>query len=114
MRRLMITTAMVLGLAAASNPANAVGCFTGAIAGAVAGHMAHHGLLGAVGGCIAGHEWRRHQMRQSDLQTRDAYVQERQQQDPNFKDPWAQSDSSSDASSNAMPQAQPQTPTPTH
>lgn len=103
MRRLLITTAAVLGLAAASNPANAIGCFSGAVAGAVAGHMAHHGLLGAIGGCIAGHEWHKHQMRQADLQDRQAYVQERKQQDPNFKDPWAQSDSQSNDSQSQSP-----------
>ena len=31
-------------------PAHAIGCISGGIAGAVAGHMAHHGVLGAIGG----------------------------------------------------------------
>ncbi len=98
MRRLCITAAMVLGVAVASTSANAIGCFSGAVAGAVAGHMAHHGVLGAIGGCIAGHEWHKHQVRQKDLQTREAYVQERQKQDPNYKDPWSQDDSAPHAS----------------
>jgi uncharacterized membrane protein YebE (DUF533 family) len=48
-----------------SASANAIGCLSGGIAGAVAGHMAHHGVLGAVGGCIAGHEYNKHQKRQA-------------------------------------------------
>jgi hypothetical protein len=91
MRRLLIIAASVLGFAAASTTANAIGCFTGAVGGAVAGHMAHHGVLGAIGGCIAGHEWHKHQMRQRDLQNRDAYVRQQQKQDPNYHDPWSQS-----------------------
>ncbi len=31
-------------------------------AGAVGGHLAHHGMLGAVGGCAVG-MWRRHEYR---------------------------------------------------
>ena len=37
-------------------PADAAGCIKGAIVGGVAGHLAHHTLLGALGGCIVGHE----------------------------------------------------------
>jgi hypothetical protein len=44
-------------------PAHAIGCLTGGMAGAVAGHMAHHGVLGAIGGCIAGHQYNKHQKR---------------------------------------------------
>ncbi len=90
MQRLVITAAAVVGLSGAATSAHAVGCFTGAVAGAVAGHMAHHGVLGAVGGCIAGHEWHKHQMTQKDLQNRQAYVQERKKQDPNYQDPWSE------------------------
>lgn len=90
MRRQVVIVATAFGLAAATTSAHAVGCFTGAVAGAVAGHMAHHGVLGAIGGCIAGHEWHKHQMQQKDLQNREAYVQERQKQDPNYRDPWSQ------------------------
>lgn len=110
MRRLLITAATVVGLAAGSNQANAIGCFSGAVAGAVAGHVAHHGLLGAIGGCIAGHEWRKHQVRRTDLQNRQAYVQQRQQEDPNFKDPWAQGDSQSGARSPGSSLSQPGSP----
>jgi uncharacterized protein YcfJ len=60
---IMLTLAGV-GLAA-SPPAQAIGCLSGGLAGAVAGHMAHHGVLGAVGGCIAGHEYNKHQKRQA-------------------------------------------------
>jgi hypothetical protein len=42
------------------------------VAGAVAGHLAHHGVLGAIGGCIAGHEYHKHQQRED---TRDQYDQ---------------------------------------
>ena len=90
MRRLLIIAATALGLAAATPSAHAVGCFSGAVAGAVAGHMAHHGVLGAIGGCIAGHERHKHQMKQQDMQNREAYVKERQKQDPNYQDPWSQ------------------------
>jgi len=106
MRRVLITAATVLGIAGASTSANAVGCFTGAVAGAVAGHVAHHTILGAIGGCIAGHEWRKHRMRQADLQNRDAYVQARQQQDPNFKDPWSQSGMQSNMQPGSQPGSQ--------
>jgi uncharacterized membrane protein YebE (DUF533 family) len=44
-------------------PAHAIGCFSGGVAGAVAGHMAHHGVLGALGGCIAGHAYNKRQKR---------------------------------------------------
>jgi hypothetical protein len=45
------------------SPANAIGCVSGGLAGAVAGHMAHHGVLGAIGGCVAGHEYNKRQKR---------------------------------------------------
>ncbi len=50
--------------------------------------MAGHGVLGALGGCIAGHEWHKHQMNQKSMQDQQSYVQSRQQQDPNYKSPW--------------------------
>jgi hypothetical protein len=50
--------------------------------------MAGHGIVGALGGCIAGHEWHKHQVRQQDLQNEQDYVRRRQQYDPNYKDPW--------------------------
>ena len=54
--RLLLIVPFALGLVAASNSAQAIGCVTGAVAGGAAGHVVHHGVLGAVGGCIAGHE----------------------------------------------------------
>ena len=49
--------AAALAFAVPISSAGAVGCVSGAIAGGVAGHYAgHHGVLGAMGGCIAGHE----------------------------------------------------------
>ena len=62
----------------------------GGAAGALAGHMAGHGVLGAAGGCIAGHEWHKHQLRQQDLQNQKAYNTRRQSDDPNYKNPWNQ------------------------
>ncbi len=88
MRHALIAAAAGLGLIAASPSANAVGCLSGGAAGALAGHMAGHGVLGALGGCIAGHEWHKHQMNQKSMQDQQSYVQSRQQQDPNYKSPW--------------------------
>jgi uncharacterized protein YcfJ len=72
-------------------PARAVGCISGGLMGALAGHQVGHGILGAMGGCVAGHQWHKHQLQQKDLATQQAYVAKRQQQDPNYKDPWADS-----------------------
>ena len=50
--------AAVTGLALAfglGGQAQAAGCLSGALLGGVAGHMAHHGVLGALGGCAVGH-----------------------------------------------------------
>ena len=88
MRYALIATVAVLGLAAATPPANAIGCLSGGAAGALAGHMAGHGILGAIGGCIAGHQWHKHQVSQKALQNQQDYVKARQQQDPNYRDPW--------------------------
>ncbi len=52
-----ITLALMATLAAASlAPAHAEpgGCLKYGAAGAVGGHLAHHGILGAAGGCAAG------------------------------------------------------------
>jgi len=59
---LVLLTAAGLGFGYTA-PAAAIGCFTGGLAGAVAGHMAHHGVLGAIGGCVAGHAYNKHQKR---------------------------------------------------
>lgn len=62
MKNRLLTIGAALGFLGLgySAPANAVGCITGGAAGAVAGHMAHHGVLGAIGGCVAGHEYHKH------------------------------------------------------
>jgi hypothetical protein len=63
MRVMIKCSAIILALAAVT-PANAKGCFKGALIGGVAGHYTvHHGLLGAAAGCIIGrHEAKRAQM----------------------------------------------------
>jgi outer membrane lipoprotein SlyB len=55
----------------AGNPASAAGCLKGAAVGGAAGHYAHHhGVLGAIAGCIIGrHEAAKHR-REQDLQAR--------------------------------------------
>ena len=76
MMKVRVAIAGLLTLGAAigfHTPAMAIGCLSGGVAGAVAGHMAHHGVLGAIGGCIAGHEYRKHQEREA-IQNRDDYV----------------------------------------
>ncbi|HET7882184.1 MAG TPA: hypothetical protein VFL55_14955 [Acetobacteraceae bacterium] len=83
-----MTTAALLSLALASPQAHAIGCLSGGAAGALAGHMAGHGILGALGGCIAGRAWHNHTMRQQDLQNQQDYVKRRQQYDPSFQNPW--------------------------
>ena len=67
MRLWLLATVGVIGIGFAS-PVYAVGCFSGGVAGAAAGHLAHHGVLGAIGGCIAGHEYNKHQKRQQEIQ----------------------------------------------
>src|SRR5690242_2629897 len=66
--KVRVAIAALLALSAGvgpSTPAMAIGCLSGGVAGAVAGHMAHHGVLGAIGGCIAGHEYNQHQEREA-------------------------------------------------
>jgi hypothetical protein len=56
MRLLILGGLVVAGLAAqGAKPAHAIGCVSGAIVGGAAGHMVHHGVLGAMAGCAAGH-----------------------------------------------------------
>ena len=88
MRYAFLLVAVTLGLGVSSSQVQAIGCLSGAAAGALAGHMAGHGILGALGGCIAGHEWHKHTVRQQDLQNEQDYVRRRQQYDPSYKDPW--------------------------
>ncbi|MEJ1977925.1 MAG: hypothetical protein WDN49_19275 [Acetobacteraceae bacterium] len=56
MKRLLGITLPIVLLSAAVAPARAEpgGCLKYGAAGAVAGHLAHHGVLGAVGGCATG------------------------------------------------------------
>ncbi len=56
MKRLLGTTLAIILLGTAVVPAQAEpgGCLKYGAAGAVAGHLAHHGVLGAVGGCVTG------------------------------------------------------------
>jgi len=88
MRVPLIAVGMLLAAGAASPPAHAIGCLSGGAAGALAGHMANHGVLGAIGGCIAGHAWHKHQLRDQDLQSPDAYAARRRQYDPDYRSPW--------------------------
>ncbi len=88
MRHALLSIATIASLTMATPDANAIGCLSGAAAGALAGHMAGHGVLGAIGGCVAGHEWHKHSVRQQDLQNEQGYVQRRRQYDPNYRDPW--------------------------
>jgi outer membrane lipoprotein SlyB len=55
MKYAFLAAALAFSFAAGSVPAEAKGCLKGAMVGGVAGHYAHHGVLGAVGGCIVGH-----------------------------------------------------------
>jgi hypothetical protein len=64
MKTLMIAAAM--GMVFAAGQAEAKGCLKGAAVGGLAGHMAHHGVLGAVGGCAVGHHMASKQQQQTD------------------------------------------------
>ena len=88
MRVTLFAVLTMLSLAVTSPKALEIGCLSGGAAGALAGHMAGHGVLGAIGGCVAGHEWHKHKLRQQDLQSQGAYDTRRQSEDPNYKSPW--------------------------
>lgn len=51
------------------------GCLKYGAVGAVGGHLAHHGVLGAAGGCAAG-MWKRHEYRKDVRDKARAYDQE--------------------------------------
>ena len=53
----IVSAALVLATPVLLNPvaAEAKGCLKGALVGGAAGHMVHHGVLGAIGGCVVGH-----------------------------------------------------------
>ena len=65
---LTLSLAIVAG---AALPANAEpgGCLKYGAVGAVGGHLAHHGVLGAAGGCVTGmvvrHHYRKEQRREA-------------------------------------------------
>ncbi len=90
MRTTIFAAVMLLGAGLAAPQAHAIGCLSGGAAGALAGHMAGHGVLGAVGGCIAGHAYHKHQLRQQDLQSTGAYDARRKQYDPDYRSPYQQ------------------------
>jgi len=74
MRTLIATAAFALVLAAGLvGQAEAKGCLKGAAVGGLAGHMAHHGVLGAAGGCAVGH----HMASKQEKQANQAAVQEK-------------------------------------
>ena len=52
------------------------GCLKYGAVGAVGGHLAHHGVLGAAGGCAAG-MWKRHEYRKDLRDKARAYDQDR-------------------------------------
>lgn len=64
MRKSIIAGLLSLGLLAGplAPQAQAIGCISGGVAGAAGGHMLHHGVVGAILGCIAGHELHKHEM----------------------------------------------------
>jgi outer membrane lipoprotein SlyB len=64
MKTLMIAAAM--GMVFAAGQAEAKGCLKGAAVGGLAGHMAHHGVLGAIGGCAVGHHMASKQQQQTE------------------------------------------------
>jgi hypothetical protein len=51
-----IALVVMVAMLATVAPADAAECLKGAAVGALAGHLAHHTVLGALGGCIVGHE----------------------------------------------------------
>ena len=57
-----IVTLLAGSVGAGSAMAEPGGCLKYGAVGAVGGHLAHHGVLGAAGGCAAG-AYRRHEYR---------------------------------------------------
>ena len=91
MQNILFAIVMLFGIGAVvSPPAHAIGCLSGGAAGALAGHMAGHGILGAVGGCIAGHQWHKHTVSKQQLSNTAAYDAQRKAADPSYKSPWGQ------------------------
>jgi uncharacterized protein YcfJ len=90
MRSVIFGFVILLGLGMMTPSARAIGCLSGGAAGALAGHMAGHGVLGALGGCVAGHAWKKHQLRQQDYQSYQNYDRGRRQYDPDYRSPYSQ------------------------
>ena len=78
----LATLALAAAVAAASLPAAARaepgGCLKYGAVGAVGGHLAHHGVLGAAGGCAVG-MYKRHKYRKTQRQKARLYDQEHSQ-----------------------------------
>jgi hypothetical protein len=74
--RLSISFALLSSLAAGSAMAEPGGCLKYGAVGAVGGHLAHHGVLGAAGGCAVGmykrHEYRKQQRQMQQEEQRQA------------------------------------------
>ena len=90
MRKLLFGCVTLISATAISPSAHAIGCLSGGAAGALAGHYAGHWFLGAIGGCVAGHQWHKHQVTQQGLQNTTTYDAQRRAADPNYKSPWEQ------------------------
>ena len=88
MRSLIVASVLLLGSGMMTPPAHAVGCLSGGAAGALTGHMAGHGVLGALGGCVAGHASKKHQLRQQDYQSYQNYDAGRRRYDPDYRSPY--------------------------
>jgi len=67
MRKIVpLALSAALVMTAAPSPVMAKGCLRGAVAGGVAGHyMHHHAIMGAMGGCIAAHQYYKHKERRA-------------------------------------------------
>ena len=67
--RIAAAAALASALGAGSALAEPGGCLKYGAVGAVGGHLAHHGVLGAAGGCAVGaykrHEYRKQQREMS-------------------------------------------------
>jgi hypothetical protein len=72
---LAIVTALTAGSLAPSHASEPGGCLKYGAVGAVGGHVAHHGVLGAAGGCATG-MYVRHKYRKEAKQKAALYDQE--------------------------------------
>ena len=88
MKAFALVTATLMSLAAAAPSAHAIGCLSGGAAGALAGHMAGHGVLGALGGCVAGHQWHKRQLVGRTTRIHKATTQDVRQSDPSYRSPY--------------------------